>query len=74
MKILKKYRLAIIGLFVGAAGGYLYYALVGCSTGTCPITSNPWRMSLYGALIGMLLLDMFRKEPPKSRNGIDHNE
>jgi hypothetical protein len=73
-KILKKYRLAIIGLFVGAAGGYLYFALVGCSTGTCPITSNPWRISLYGALMGMLLFDMFRKEPSKPKNGIDSNK
>ena len=42
----------LIGLVAGAALGYGYYRLVGCATGTCPITSNPWIASLYGALIG----------------------
>jgi xanthine/uracil permease len=74
MTILKKYRLTIIGFLVGAVGGYLYYYFVGCSTGTCPITSNPWRMTLYGSLMGMLLFDMFRKEPEKSKNDIDSNK
>ena len=74
MTILKKYRLTIIGFLVGAVGGYLYYYFVGCSTGTCPITSNPWRMTLYGSLLGMLLFDMFRKEPEKSKNDVDSNK
>lgn len=74
MTILKKYRLTIIGFLVGAVSGYLYYYFVGCSTGTCPITSNPWRMTLYGSLMGMLLFDMFRKEPEKSKNDIDSNK
>ena len=42
----------LIGLVAGAALGYGYYRLVGCGTGTCPITSNPWIASLYGALVG----------------------
>jgi xanthine/uracil permease len=74
MTILKKYRLTIIGFLVGAVGGYLYYYFVGCSTGTCPITSNPWRMTLYGSLLGVLLFDMFRKEPEKSKNDVDSNK
>ena len=44
-----------IGTLVGAALGFAYYALVGCATGTCPITSNPFTASLYGALIGGLV-------------------
>lgn len=39
----------------GAAAGYLYYAFVGCASGTCPITSNPYISTLYGALAGVLL-------------------
>jgi xanthine/uracil permease len=74
MTTLKKYRLTIIGFLVGAVGGYLYYYFVGCSTGTCPITSNPWRMTLYGSLLGMLLFDMFRKEPQKSKDDINSNK
>jgi hypothetical protein len=42
----------VIGLAVGAALGYGYYRLVGCATGACPITSNPWIATLYGALVG----------------------
>ncbi|MEO7424579.1 MAG: DUF6132 family protein [Fibrobacteria bacterium] len=37
-----------IGMVFGGAAGYGYYKLVGCSTGSCPLTSNPWITSLYG--------------------------
>lgn len=40
---------------VGAAGGYLYYRFVGCKSGACPLTANPWISTLYGALMGLLL-------------------
>ena len=45
------------GLFIlgGAAVGYLYYRLVGCSPGSCVITANPWSSMLYMGLIGFLL-------------------
>jgi hypothetical protein len=45
----------IIGAAVGAALGYGYYRLVGCSTGACPLTSNPVVSTLYGALMGGLI-------------------
>ena len=51
----------IIGLTIGATGGFVYYKTVGCSTGTCPITSNPWISTLWGSLIGYLLGSMFNK-------------
>ena len=63
-----KHWLKFTGIAVGALGGYLYYYYVGCAFGTCPITSNPYRMTLYGALIGFLLFDMFRKNPKKEKN------
>ena len=59
---LKKNILPIIGLLVGAAGGYLYYYYVGCASGTCPLTSNPSISVLYGALMGFLLFDIFKKK------------
>lgn len=43
---------AAIGAGVGAAGGFAYYTIVGCSTGACPITSDPVISSLWGAVIG----------------------
>lgn len=41
------------GLLIGAGAGFTYYALVGCSSGGCPITSNPWISTGWGALIGI---------------------
>lgn len=63
-----KHWLKFTGIAVGVLGGYLYYYYVGCASGTCPITSNPYRMTLYGALIGFLLFDMFGKNPKKEKN------
>lgn len=40
---------------VGAAGGYAYYRFIGCKTGACPLTANPWISTLYGALLGLLI-------------------
>ncbi len=46
---------AIIGIVIGAALGFAYYKFIGCSTGACPITSNPLSSSLYGAVLGLLM-------------------
>ncbi len=59
---LKKYKLSLIGVAVGAIGGYLYYHFVGCNSGTCAITSRPVNSTLYVALMGGLLLNIFKKE------------
>ena len=57
-----KNKLSIIGVAVGAIGGFLYWKLVGCSSGTCMITSKPINSTLYGALMGFLLFGIFKKE------------
>ena len=50
---MKKYwKIGIIAL--GAILGYAYYHFIGCRSGVCPITSNPWISTGYGALIGLV--------------------
>lgn len=65
---LLKHWLRITGVAVGVLGGYLYYYYVGCVSGTCPITSNPYRMMIYGALVGYLLFDIFSKDGSSKKN------
>lgn len=45
----------IFGAVIGGGLGFLYYKLVGCSTGTCPITSKPLNTIIYGAVMGGLI-------------------
>jgi hypothetical protein len=59
---IKKHLLKIIGSLVGGMGGFAYFHFVGCASGTCPITSNPYISILYGALMGYLLFGMFKKK------------
>jgi H+/Cl- antiporter ClcA len=65
-KYIKKNIFMIAGIIVGIIGGFLYWKFVGCTTGTCPLKSNPLLMSIYGALIGGLLgnviQDIFKKK------------
>ncbi len=53
--------LPVIGAVVGALGGYIYYIQVGCSSGSCAITSNPYLSMLWGAAMGYLVFDLFSK-------------
>ena len=64
-KWFKNNLIYIIGAFVGAFAGYLYYQQIGCASGTCMITSKPVNSTMYGALMGALLFGMFRKESKK---------
>lgn len=60
----------VIAAFVilGVFGGYAYYALIGCSTGGCAITSNPYMSMAWGGLLGYLLPDFFVKKAAEEKN------
>lgn len=40
---------------VGAVLGLLYGKFVGCRSGACPMTSNVYTSTLYGAFLGFLI-------------------
>jgi hypothetical protein len=42
----------LIGGLVGGVLGFALYRFVGCASGACPITSNPWVSTIFGVLIG----------------------
>lgn len=67
-ELFKRHWLTIAGVVIGAIGGFLYWRFVGCSTGTCPITSSPVNSSIWGAVMGGLLLSMFRKEETSAKS------
>ncbi len=57
MNKILEYKFVVLGIVIGAAAGYAYYHFIGCSSGTCPITSNPIISTVYGALIGAILFN-----------------
>lgn len=64
-KWLNNNKLYLIGSLLGAIGGYIYWQQIGCDSGTCAITSKPLNSTLYGAMMGALLLGMFKKDEKK---------
>lgn len=45
----------LVAVLAGAVLGFLYSKFIGCRTGACPITSNPYAATIYGAVLGGLL-------------------
>jgi hypothetical protein len=52
---------------LGGIGGFAYYYFIGCQTGTCPITRNPYISTSYGMLIGLIIsFDSKKKKKEES--------
>ena len=58
-------KLYLAGAIAGAIAGYLYWQQIGCSSGTCTITSKPLNSTIYGAVMGTLIFGLFKKEIKK---------
>lgn len=67
----KRYLPMMILAIVGAIAGFLYYRLVGCASGACPITSDPYISTAYGGVLGALIGYLFtpgkKKEEEKGK-------
>lgn len=59
MNFITKHKWTIIGIALGAVGGFLYWHFVGCSSGQCAITSKPVNSTAYGSMMGGLLFSSF---------------
>ncbi|MBK8711170.1 MAG: hypothetical protein IPL97_04660 [Niastella sp.] len=59
--------LYLAGAVLGSLAGYLYWQQIGCASGTCAITSKPLNSTLYGAMLGALLLGLFKKNKKKEK-------
>ena len=57
----KKWLRPALFTLAGVLVGLGYYYFVGCSTGSCPITSNPVSSMVYMGLVGWLLSGAFGK-------------
>ena len=56
-------KIRILSVIIGGGLGWLYYHFVGCVSGSCPITSNPWTSIIFGgAFIGLLVPDFLKKK------------
>lgn len=62
-----RHKYGILFLVPGIIVGFFYWRYVGCTSGTCPITSN-WQLTvLFSGLIGFLIGDIIDDKRKKSR-------
>lgn len=60
-KNIKKWLRPVLFTAGGALAGLAYYHFVGCTSGTCPLTSNPLATMAYMGLVGWLLSGVLGK-------------
>ncbi|MCG7279827.1 DUF6132 family protein [Chryseobacterium taklimakanense] len=67
-EFITQYKLSIAGVMIGAILGYAYYFFIGCTTGSCAITSKPVNSTVYGSVMGYLLFSVFEKSKKPQDN------
>ncbi len=68
IKTLKK----ILPVVIGSALGYAYYYFIGCRTGSCPISGNPYISTVYGAVVGLIWAFPSRKKKETKKDESDN--
>ena len=58
----------ILPVVGGAVLGYTYYHFIGCNSGSCAITSNPYISTAYGAFLGLIFAIPSKKKNEKPSN------
>jgi thioredoxin 1 len=58
----------MISVLIGGGLGALLGYFGKCSSGACPLTANPWRGAIYGALLGGLFYYVSGGSSPASMN------
>jgi hypothetical protein len=67
-----KYWKTALFATLGASIGFAYWRFVGCSSGTCPLTSNWHTSTLMGGLIGLLAAPNIKmKENKNQQNTVE---
>ena len=61
-----------LATILGGMVGFTYYYYIGCATGSCPITGNPWISTMYGAAIGWLMVLQRHREVTTEQNRKGH--
>ncbi len=65
----KEYIFRVLPVVIGAIIGYAYYYFIGCNSGKCAITSNPYISTAYGAFTGFIFaLPTKKKKSKESKN------
>ncbi|HET7000853.1 MAG TPA: DUF6132 family protein [Puia sp.] len=60
-------KIILTGAMLGAFAGYLYYRFIGCSGGTCLISSKPVNSTVYFAVMGAIFFSLFKRETGDGR-------
>ncbi len=69
MKFNKSFVLKrILPVVAGGVIGYAYYYFIGCASGTCAITSNPYISTAYGSVIGLIFAFPAKKKKSEVNN------
>ena len=64
----------VIGIALGALAGLIYWQTIGCSSGTCAITSNWHTSTLYGSFMGFLVSGIVTDFTHKKKKKEEEND
>ena len=65
---MNKYLKILLGTVIGGGLGFAYYYFIGCTSGSCPLTSNWHITTLYGASVGLAMTF-----PSKKKKALNNN-